>query len=647
MKFLKAVSAIVLCCVIVILSGCGNTLTLNNTELKIGVDGLEGNYNPFYVTSQADLEVVCQMFRPIQRASSDNTLINHSGGISYEFVGANQVKYTVSIDDDMYFSDGTHITIDDVISFYHFIADASYDGIYKDWYLNDIVGVKEYYFDDKNYLESIENIETKISENYTITTIDNGDLADYLVETNLEGKYSGFNEKSPSGDTWKERLVKNGYGYRIEELGDNPSDERLLTLTAVAEAETNPLEYNPEMWYREWFYSSYLKKNYDDGVDVESIEGIKKINDYTCSILFNSKNINAVSEINVPLIPRSSYSAEYVKGLSSTVKEIPYFAVGSGPYIISESSEKEVSMSVNEFYNDADCEFDKLRFIDLAAKKDDPIKSVISGDVDVIKTVATSDAVNALKDAPVQYFINDCNYYVSLFFNTRTLDLEARSAIMGLCSSKQTVDEKIGSYYTGLISPISIRFEEYPENIDESAYPKTDFDFYLKLNSAAVREATVYYCGSENDLEYDYLTSLKSTLAEKQFTLEIVIADEETLESAITSGKADMWLERIYDGATCDKYNYYNSVGADNKTALKSAEIDVLTEKIHSSVGFSDKSQATEELMKLVMAQAVEYPIYQPQTLTVYNTETVNPDSFAEIGEYDGYTFFIPYLKKI
>ena len=54
----------------------------------------------------------------------------------------------------------------------------------------------------------------------------------------------------------------------------------------------------------------------------------------------------------------------------------------------------------------------------------------------------------------------------------------------------------------------------------------------------------------------------------------------------------------------------------------------------------------TAQLMELVMEQAIECPIYQPQKMTIYNTQTVNPDSFDRAADMDGYTYYIPQLKK-
>lgn len=646
MKIFRTTVIIFICIIVSLLPGCRYTgvFSKNGSELRIGVEGIEGNFNPFYSTSDADSEIVSQMFRPIQIKGSDNTLINHSGSISYEFVGEKQVKYTVSINDDMFFSDGTHITIDDIISFYHFIADASYDGTYKGWYLNDIVGVKEYYFDDMKYSDSIAEIESVISEKYTLTTISVEDYSKYLVSTKLEGKYNGIDSKAPSGTTWREYISSYVFQSEIKEIADKNSDEAWLKLVADVEAENNPNAYNPENWYRELLCKNYMKDNYSDGIDVTAISGIKKINDYTCSILFNSRNINAVSQINALIIPRSSYATDYIKGSADKVKEIKSFTVGSGPYIIAENSETEVKMSANDFYEE-ECGFRTLKFIDIKASGDTAAESIASGKVDVINTHINLDNYNKIKDAPVQYFFNNCDYYISMFYNSRTLDLNARMALMSICTPDNAVDGLVGSYYTRLYSPLSIRFNEYPQKSDKPFYEENSFSIYSKLSQTELNNLTAYYSGSETDLEYTFLITYKDILSKKGINLELVVTDEASMNAAIISGKADIWLERVYDGATCDKYEYYNSLGSKNKTGLNIPEIDILTSNIRSGVGFSDKSQMTEQLLKLVMENAVEWPLYQLQTITVYNTDKVNPESFAVTNRTDGYTYFIPYLK--
>lgn len=649
MRKLKAVIAFLLCGFFIFLSGCKglNYNSGNSKELKIGVSGIQGQFNPFYAESEADIEIMSQMFRPIQRRGSDNSLINHSGGISYEYVGDEMVKYTVSLKDDMMFSDGTNITIDDVLFFYYFISDATYDGVYGDWYLNDIVGLKEYYFDDENYASSVSEIEQTVSEKYTVTTIGVNDYVEYLVATQLEGKMDGgLDSVSPSGATWREYMTKLGYTEAIADLGANPSEEQILKLAAKVEAESNPLAYNPESWYREQLYTEYINENYADGIDVAEIEGIKKINDYTCTVLFNSRNINAISQLNAFLVSADYYAVEYIKGSAEKVMELESYTVCSGPYVLSEYDEDEVTMTSNLLYGDVDRGFGRLKFVDLAAKGDDPIESVASGSVDVVTTLADAQSVGYLSDKNVAYFVSDCDYYISMFLNTRTLsNATERKALTGLCSVSDVVEEQIGSYYTRLFRPISVRFEEYPSSVTNTYYNDSAYTAYLMMNDNPITEVNAYYCGTENDLEYAVLGKYKEILAEKSITLNIVLADENTLDAAILSGAADIWIEKVYDGATCDKFEYYNSSGSMNKTALNTAEIDAMTFNIRAAVGFSDKAQMTAQLMELVMEQAVEHPLYQLQTITVYNTDTVDSGSFDTEDDYDGFTFILPYLK--
>ncbi len=644
MKKIRAVIAILICIPVVLLSSCKSNY--NGAELKIGVSGLQGVFNPFYAESEADRQVVSQMFKSIQYKNGNNKLINYGGGISYEFVGDTQVKYTVSINENLRFSNGKNVTIDDVIFFYHFIADATYDGTYSDWYLNDIVGLKEYYFDDKNYQSSISDIESRINANYTLTTIETDDYVDYLVATRLEEKFNGkLDSASPYGVTWEEYLKSHGYSEAISDLGGNPSSGNVVKLVATAEAETNPLSYNPEDWYRQKLYSEYIKKNYANGIDVESISGIKKVNDYTCTVLFNSRNINALAQLNALLVSKEYLGVEYIKGAADKIKEMNGYDVCSGSYIVTEYADGVVSMVSSNFSGEGLCEFSNLKFVEMS-ENDDPVKLVTSGKIDVAQTLATAKTINSLSNKNVKYFIENKDSYVSLFLNTRKLDPSARKALVGLCNVNNAVEKEIGSYYTRPLRPISVRFEEYPSDVTSPYYSESAFTVYNMGSGTKVSQVSVYCCCDEKDLEYIALTAYKEILSQKGITLNIVIADKTELENAVIAGKADMWVESVSDGDSCDKYNYYNSSGSFNKTGIGTPEINTLTQSIRSAVGFSDKIKMTAQLMELVMEQAVECPLYQLQTVTLYNTEVINEDSLNQNANIDGYAYYIPFLKK-
>ena len=205
---------------------------------------------------------------------------------------------------------------------------------------------------------SISDIEEKVKDRYTVSNISTEDYIDYLFETGLEGKFNGeLDSDSPYGTSWKNYIIKHGYAEAVEDLGDNPSKDKVTKLVARAEAETNPENYNPEDWYRTKLYSEYIEDNYADGTDINSIEGIKKVDDYTCTVLFNSRNINAIAQLNALLVSKSYLSTEYIKGSAESIKNIDGYGVCSGAYIVTEYEDDVVSLEANEYYGEDTCDF--------------------------------------------------------------------------------------------------------------------------------------------------------------------------------------------------------------------------------------------------------------------------------------------------
>lgn len=649
MKRFNALIAFILIMVF-IFSGCKSlsSVYIGDAELKIGVENIAGNFNPLYSDSETDREILNQVYLSVLQPASDNTLKNFCGGISYEYVGDNQVKYTITIRDNLRYSNGKYATIQDVISFLYLISDATYDGAYSNWYLNDIVGLKEYYFDDKNYQNSISAIEEIINANYTVTTIETSDYAEYLVATSLENRFNGnLDSAAPTGESWRDYFIKFQYNEEVEALGSNPSDEEVLKLAAKVEAEQNPLAYNPENWFREKLYKEYIEKNYSNGISVDEITGIKKVNDYTCTVLFNSGNINAISQINIPIISSEYYSSQYIKGEAEKIKELEGFPIGCGPYRIADVSDDEVVLSVNEYYFEGIPEFTTLKYIDISEEKKTPSELVISGKVDVATDSASVQTINSLDSESVKYFVNDLDEYTSVFFNPSTLSYQHRMALMGLCSLNTAIEKQIGSYFTGLKRPLSVRFNEYPSDITEPYYKESAYTAYTLLNSEPIPELTACIVTGSDYLQSAWLEEFKTILSSKGIKMNIItVSNDDELRSAVSLGKIDLWLESIPDNMTCDSYDRFNSMGSLNYVGFNNSEIDVLTSQIRSAVGLSNKTALTRELLELVMEQAIECPAYQLQTVTIYNTETISEKSFDGDYDFGGFTFAITSLKK-
>ena len=642
----KALVSILLVLSVLFLSSCFDSLIEKESELLVGVENISNEFNPLYCDNETDKIISSQIFGSVQIQGTDNSLINSCGGISYEYIGESQVKYTVTLRDDMFFSNGKNVTIDDVIFFYHFISDATYDGVYSDWYLNDIVGLKEYYYDDSNYISSLEKIDSEVSENFSSENISKSDYINYLVATKLEGKFvAGLDSLSPDGKTWAEYFRSIEYNDELEALGSDPSDVQLLTVAARAEVENNPQAYNPEGFYREKLLREYIGSSYSDNDKVDSISGIKKINDYSCTILFNSRNLNAVSEINAPVISRADYESAYVKGSASGMKQKIVSAVGSGPYKFEKSEDGTVILSYNSFYHGEKPDFSLLKFIDLASDEIDPVEAINKGTVDIISVEASDKVISEIDSDNVKTVVSNNKNYISVFFNTASIDLPARKALCGLANFNPVLSSEIGRYYSAVYMPMSIRFPEYPTDIISPVYSKKIYDAYKTMYPDGIKSVDAYFCGSDSSIEFRILEEYKKILSAKGISMNVFHCSADELSAAIANGKADLWIESVVDTPTCDKYEYFNSVGMMNKTGLNNEDINALTVSIRTSIGFSNRKELSRRLLNSVMEQAVECPVCQLQTVTAYNTDKIRADSIGENFDYDGFTYILPILK--
>lgn len=638
-----------------ILSACDSVNKISSAELKLGSVGLTGNYNPFYYGAKSDEDVISQVYLPVQRRGKDNRLINLCGGITYKNDG-DKVKYTVSIRNDLTFSDGTNVTIDDVIFFYYFIADATYDGVYSDWYLNDIEGLKEYYYDDVNYAASLDAIDYECAVRYSKSSVSYDDLKAYLIGSELAGTFS--EEISPDGTDWKSYFEKNGLSAEFASLGASPEKSALLELAAKSEADNqisaslsavqetavNSRKYDPENWYREKLVKQYIEKNYKNGIDVQEISGIKKINDYSCSVLYDSADINAVSEINPLIVSKAFYSVDYVKGLAEKVRDAEELAPGCGPYVITSSDDGKVKLKANKYYGE-NPDFTELEFISYD-DEDKLFNAVCSGAVDAARVTAESGRLSTLTEKELKYYVSDDDGYYSMFYNPITLESIERKALMGIMNVKDALSAELGSSYSAPLRPLSLRFPEYPSSVTEPFYKVSAFSAYEIMSKNPMKVIEAYCASDDNDFSKLIMEAYKQNLSEKGINMNIHYVPSDSVTEAAASGNADIWLVRVPDGATCDKYDYYNTYGDMNFFGTVSSEADDLTAGIHSSVGFSDRSSMTGRLLDLIMEQALENPVCQKQYVTVYNTKNIDAESFGDSFSYDGFAYAVPVLKS-
>ena len=159
------------------LTACGNSnsesgkepsTNSGNNTLVIGTQTFNGIFNPFFYTTAYDSQAMETVFTTVCQTNENNELVDHGGNITSEEVkaadGSVQTLYTIKLKEGMTYHDGKPVTIDDLIFAYYVYADPTYDGMASFVSSLDIVGMKEYYYDDANYSTKVAEIATQAGE---------------------------------------------------------------------------------------------------------------------------------------------------------------------------------------------------------------------------------------------------------------------------------------------------------------------------------------------------------------------------------------------------------------------------------------------------------------------------------------------------
>jgi len=636
---------------ITVLPGCGYNPTYDT--LVIATQTFEGKFNPFYAESAYDNQVLDQIFVNPQIVNKDNKLEDWAGSIRYKEITADdghiQVEYTVKIKKGMKFTDGVPVTIDDLIYTYYVLADPSYTGPSSTFYTEDIVGLKEYYYDDPNYSAIVEGYARDVKEKYSLDTISEEDFMTYLIESGLDGWWDG----NPSGlvakdYTWSDYVIDEGYEEDLKQI-DATNADQMLALLAKIEYENYAEYYEPNVWWEAKLAEDYIKGNLADGIDVKEISGIKRIDDYTCTVLYNSVNIYGDRAINNPLVPSHYYGA-FEKGKAEAVVSANMDRpMGSGPYIWSGFSDNIVTCTANDDY------FQGKPFIKTVKwqvySDDDIYAAFVAGDIDIANPTLNKDKLQEFIDANLAYSLIDNNGYGYLGINAKNVDKQVRKGFMHLLNRGPSVEGYYGTMAQLIERPMTTTLAEYPkgakefygyspekalENFKRAGYEQKDGKL-VKNGKQLVLNVYIGGDGVGNHPGYAMLTQAANDLAAMGGELIINDVQFSVLQNAMNSGTADMFVLAWGSVTTCDQRTTYMTGGGQNRYNLSNKELDGLLEQIVVTMDLKERSALVSKALDIVMDEAVEMPLYQRKNGFVYNPQTVNISSLPETTTYWSY----------
>lgn len=566
-RILALILGLVLCCSL--LAGCGskeeNTDTPssdtanaeNGTEeagtLVLSAGGFENKFSPFFGASADDVDVsdFTQLYMMYTDRVSNPVLNGIEGetrsynGTDYTYTGPadivvtenedGTVYYDITMRDDLVFSDGTSIDIDDFIFTLYALLDPSYDGS-STIYSTPILGLEEY----RTGMDTLFNLLVKAGRDNTDFTyweeatqtafwedIDQAgekfaqDIVDYCVaagaaeEGDVAGAAAAWGFDSLAADaTAADFFTALCEGYE----GD------IATMAATEVANTPLQDFMND-------YDSY-SIGIQTGESADHIEGIQRTGDYSLRIVASELDATMIYQLAQPIAPLHYYGDEaqydyennqfgFPKGDLSILREKTTQPMGAGPYMFKEVSNGVVYMEANPNFYLGEAKTKYLNLIE--TKEADMLNGISTGTVDI----ATPSYSTELAAQIAEINGGDTSFDGSVI-TTKLIDYRGYGYI-GICADNVKVgsdassqeskdlrkaiatvlsayrDEGIDSYYGDTASIIN-----YPISNTSWAAPQVTDDGYTVAYSVDVEGNPIYT--ADMDAEAKYEAALQAAL---------------------------------------------------------------------------------------------------------------------------------------
>ena len=646
----KILSLILASTMAITLVGCQNSNSESSSEsgsgsntLVIGTSEFNGIFSPFFYNTAYDAQAIETIFTSVCGTNENNELVDKGGSIEAEEVtaedGSIQTKYTIKLKEGMKFQDGEPVTIDDLIFSYYVYADPTYDGMSTFATAVDIVGLKEYYYDDANYSTKV----AQITEEAKAKADTEEGFLEYLIKSNCDGWYAGDpNGDIGNGTTFIQYLKDEGYDS--DSVASN-SDE-FLKLLAKCEYEKYAESYDPVSWWTNELSKAYISEGLSDGVDVETIEGIQKVDDLTCTVLVNGINITADRQLALQaIVPEHYYGENFKKGDLSGVKDKNDSPMGSGPYewVGYENNVVSVKRFDDYFLGTPKIENIKYQVVDEEQK----VNAIISGDIDITDPSASLEVMDELKANEIDYsLVGNPGYGYIAISAKRISDIKVREGLMHLMTREQAIKTYYGDLAQVIERPMTPTLAEYPTDAKEYwGYDKEKALECFKEAGYEQVDGKLVKDGKQLSVEIGIgkasshpstpiLTQMKSDMEELGAELIVSDLDFSILSNRQQNDDIDMWAMAWGNSADCDLTQMFGSeytkAGGSNRTWVQDAEIDALLKQVTQTLDLEERKELVSEELDKIMSWATYMPVYQRKNLYIYNPNTVNMDTIPK-----------------
>ena len=401
-----------------------------DTPLVIGYAPFSSKFSPFFAETAYDQDA--QGLTQLALLNSDRTgAVVYKGiegetipynGTDYTYYGPadlevtenedGTVYYDFTLRDDLVFSDGEPITIDDVIFSMYVVCDPTYDGS-ATLFSQPIEGMSEY----RSGMDTLFNLIAAAGE-------DNDDFT-YWTEEQQTAFWDDLNQ---AGAAFAQEIVDYcaAAGYAEDEndvagaasawgfggLEDDATAADFFALMAEAyEGDFADLS-GTESAGSSLFdlmedYSAYTV-GVETGDSAPSISGIQKIDDYSLRVVATQVDATMIYQLTLGISPLHYYgdadlfdydnnSFGFPKGDLSLIREKTTEPLGAGPYKFIKFENGVINYEANENYFLGE---PKTKYLQLRETQEtDKLNGVVTGTIDITDPSFNTDAVAAIEQA--------------------------------------------------------------------------------------------------------------------------------------------------------------------------------------------------------------------------------------------------------
>ena len=515
--------------------------------LVLADTGFEGKFSPFFAASSADQHVIDLTNIALLGADRKGEMIlkgiegetREYNGTDYTYYGPadcevtenadGTVTYAINMRDDLVFSDGTPITIDDVIFNLYVYMDPTYDGS-ATLYSMPIAGLDDY----RSSMTTLSKLIAEAGE-------DNTDNSLFTAEQQ-KAFWDAVNE---GGAAFAQEIVdycvSAGYAADSNDVATAASAWGFDGLAADATAKDFFLAIAENY---DWNFASmeaetagsalsdlipadvyaYSTTGVATGADVDTVSGIVKTGDYSMTITTTELSNSMIYQLQLPIASldyygdRSLYDYDnhsygFKKGDLSKVRSVTSAPMGAGVYTFNKYSDGVIYLDANPNYYEGEA---LIKHVNMKETQEaDKITGLQAGTIDIsdpsysleaANQIATINGGNSdLDGSVITTRLKDFRGYGYIALSAENVKVgndpaseeskDLRKAIMTVIAAYR--DEGINSYYGDTATIIN-----YPMSNTSWAAPSVTDDGYKIAYSTDVDGNEIYTSDMSGDTKY-------------------------------------------------------------------------------------------------------------------------------------------------